>query len=102
MFRYNISVIYNNLANTSYNGLPLLNQIFNANSSIPNYITFLLARSNLGQTDGGIFTVGEVDPSWSAVTNQSKVAVAQGLNQWIALLDGVVVNGKNITGHGML
>lgn len=79
-----------------------MTQIFNSNTSNPSYITFLLARSNLGMSDGGIFTISETDPAWSEVHNQSKVPIAQGLNQWVGLMDGVRVNGKNFTGNGTL
>ncbi|KAF7789586.1 hypothetical protein EIP86_000532 [Pleurotus ostreatoroseus] len=100
---YVISSVYNTLSNgTSFNGLPLLFNIFNLNTTAPSYITFLLSRSNLGITDGGIFTISEVDPSWSAVQNQSKIAIAQGLGQWVGVMDAVIVNGKNYTGHGLL
>ncbi len=79
-----------------------MSNIFNSNSSAPNIITFLLSRSNLGITDGGIFTIAEVDTNWDAVVNQSKIAIAQGTGQWIGVMDGVIVNGKNYTGHGLL
>ncbi|KAJ3557413.1 hypothetical protein NM688_g1478 [Phlebia brevispora] len=100
--KFSISVIYNALINTTSNGLPLLNNIFNVYPQDPNYITFLLGRTNLGISDGGIFTIAEVDSSWSAVVNQSKIAIAQGLGQWIGLMDAVIVNGETFTGHGLL
>ena len=90
------------MQNTSHNGAPLPNNIFGLNSNVPNYITFLLSRSNLGVTDGGIFTIGETDPNWSAVVNQSKIAIAQDFGQWVGLMDAVVVNGKSMDGHGIL
>ena len=100
--RLAISVIYDELVNTTNNGLPFLNNVFNANSSLGNYITFLLSRSNLGISNGGIFTIGEVDQNWSAVTDQAKVAIAQDFGQWIGLMDSVIVNGKTYDGHGLL
>lgn len=53
-------------------------------------------------TDGGIFTISETDPSWGAVVNQSKIAIAQDFGQWVGLMDAVVVDGKSIDGHGIL
>lgn len=96
--------MYNSLQNTSFNGLPPLYNIFNAQPGMPNIITFLLARSNLGITDGGIFTVGAVDPNWSAVLNETQIPVVgfEAMPQWVGLMDGMVVDGKNFTGHGLL
>lgn len=99
----NISMIYTTLAaNTSFNGLPVLYNVFASNLNVSNYFTFLLARSNLGITDGGIFSVGDVDPHWSSVLNQTRLPVVQALEQWVVLMDGVVVDGKHYTGHGVL
>lgn len=78
--------------------------IFSTYTNVSTYMTFLLARSDLGITDGGIFTIGDVDPNWSAVLNQTKVPVIQtgADQQWAALVDGMIVDGKNYSGHGIL
>lgn len=99
----NISEVYTTLAcKNNTGGLPVLYNIFASNPSLPNYFSFLLSRSNLGVTDGGIFSVGEVDPNWSAVLNQTQIPVVSQLEQWISVMDGVVVDGKNFSGHGLL
>lgn len=79
-----------------------MTNVFSAYANVSTYITFLLTRSNLGISDGGIFTVGETDSNWSQIANQTKIPVVQELKQWIVLMDGVIVNGKNYTGHGLL
>lgn len=53
-------------------------------------------------TDGGIFTIGEVDSDWSNVTNQPKLPVFYDEPQWAILMDKVIVNGNEISGHGLL
>ena len=76
--------------------------LFSAYPNISTYITFLLTRSNLGVSDGGIFTIGETDPNWTKVLDQPQLPVLEKTHQWITLMDGVTVNGKNYTGHGIL
>lgn len=99
----NISQIYLALAsNTPLNGNPLMYNVFSAYPNVSNHMTFLLSRSELGITDGGIFTIGDVDPNWSSILNQKQIPVVSALQQWIGITDGIIVNGKNITGHGLL
>lgn len=95
------SEIYKNLQGTQYNGSPLLDNIFAAYPNTPNYMTFSLARSNLGITDGGVFTIGSVDPQWPTLTNQPKLAV-YAPNAWLIYMDGIKVNGQPHTGGGFL
>ena len=90
------------MENTSYNGNPLLYNIFSAYPNVSNYMTFQLARSDLGITSGGVFTIGEVDPALSAVQNATQIPVVAGSYQWVGLTDGIVVNGQNFSGHGLL
>lgn len=52
-----LSSIDDSLKNTSYNGNPLLDNIFSLYPDEPNFISFQLARSELGSTDGGTFTI---------------------------------------------
>lgn len=65
-------------------------------------MTFLLARSELGATDGGILTIGEVSPDWAAVTSQPKIATIPGRQEWVGYMDAMVVDGKRYSGHGRM
>ena len=76
--------------------------MFQQYPNVSQFMTFLLSRSNLGVTDGGIFTVGEVDENWSNVLNQPQVPVLEAVQEWITLSDGIIVDGQNITGNGFL
>lgn len=95
-------MIYKGLRNTTYNALPPLYNIFAAYPDLPQYITFLLARSGLGATDGGILTIGEVDANWSDVLNQPKIVVPDGRDRWVGYMDAMIVNGKKYSGHGRM
>ena len=98
----NDETMYNKLNGTEFNGNTVMYNLFSAYPNISTYITFLLTRSNLGVSDGGIFTIGETDPNWTKVLDQPQLPVLEKTHQWITLMDGVTVNGKNYTGHGML
>lgn len=52
-----------------------MHNLFGAYPNISTYITFLLTRSNLGISDGGIFTIGETDPNWTKVLDQPQIEV---------------------------
>lgn len=97
VYRANGSNVYKALANTSYNGDPVLYNLFSAYPSVSNYITFLLRRSGLGITEGGIFTIGDVDATLSPVLNQTQIPVFPGSPYWITSMEGIVVNGQNFT-----
>lgn len=64
-------------------------------------MTFLLSRSELGLTDGGIFTIGEVDPDYANVTSQEKLPLV-GEPYWSVFMDKVIVNGTEFCGNGLL
>ncbi|KAI0091518.1 aspartic peptidase domain-containing protein [Irpex rosettiformis] len=98
----NISNVYRKLNDTSFNGETVMNNLFSAYSNISTYITFLLTRTNLGKSDGGIFTIGETDPNWTKVLDQTPLPVRAKTDEWITFMGGVSVNGKNYTGHGLL
>ncbi|KAI0766085.1 aspartic peptidase domain-containing protein [Irpex lacteus] len=97
-----VSRVYSKLNNTEYNGQTVMHNLFGAYPNISTYITFLLTRSNLGISDGGIFTIGETDPNWTKVLDQPQIEVLTETDQWITFMGGVSVNGKNYTGHGFL
>lgn len=62
----------------------------------------MLNRSIFGVTDGGTFTIGEVDPNYAAIQNSTQLPVLVNSNQWLTIMDSVIVNGKNMSGGGLL
>ena len=78
-----------------------MDNIFATYPNTPNYMTFSLSRSNLGMTDGGVFTIGSVDPQWPTVTSQPKMTV-HASNAWLVYMDGIKANGQLHTGGGVL
>lgn len=50
--------------------------------------------------DGGVFAIGEVSPNFTAVLDAPKMEVVSASNQWLTVMDGVVVNGTFFDGHG--
>jgi len=88
------------LANSSFNSNYFLQNVFSQNSSLPNIMTWQMTRSDLGIVDGGIFTIGEVVQNLSAVQAAPKLPVPS--PQWITVMDSLVVNGQNLTGHGLI
>ena len=100
--RDGLSQIDGNLKNTTFNGNPVLNNIFSTYSNLSNYMSFQLSRSNLGITDGGIFTLGEVPSNFSGVLEQPVVPVISQTTRWIGVGDGMIVNGETYIGNGIL
>ena len=96
------SRIYTALNNTSAGDSPLDN-IFRQNQSTPNYVTFLLNRSNDTRTYPGAMTISSVLPQYSNLTSQPKVPVSvlQSINSddqhWSVILDKNGVIGPD--GH---
>lgn len=62
-------------------------------------MTFELSRSlATGTTDGGVFTIGEVNSTHSAISSAPNLNVVS-RNRWVVLMDGMIVNGRNVTGQ---
>ncbi|KAJ3518437.1 hypothetical protein NM688_g9439 [Phlebia brevispora] len=96
------SEIVYELNQTNFKGTPLIDNIFSMWPSDPNYMSFLLTRNNLGITDGGIFTIGEVAETLSDIQNATKLMVANpGWGAWVTFMDAVTINGVNYTGNSM-
>ncbi|KZT73137.1 acid protease [Daedalea quercina L-15889] len=81
------------LSNSSYDGYPFL-----VNPDEPNFIAFLLSRSDAGITDGGVMSIGELVQDYVAVLDQPKLSVVSS-SSWEAFMDGVYINGELITGY---
>ncbi|KAI0333921.1 acid protease [Cubamyces sp. BRFM 1775] len=87
------------LANSSFtdNGNPIIYNLFDHEPDLPNYTTFLMSRSEIGISDGGVLTVSEVLSNMTDVLNaplyQSPVP-----GQWTAVMDGMYVNGEFLNG----
>ncbi|THH26649.1 hypothetical protein EUX98_g7539 [Antrodiella citrinella] len=85
------------LNGSQYDGIPFLDNVFALYPDEPNFISFLLSRNEFGITDGGVFTIGDVDSNYTNITSQPQLpVVAPGA--WVTYMDGVVVNGNYLFG----
>ncbi|PAV20460.1 NADP+-dependent D-mannitol dehydrogenase [Pyrrhoderma noxium] len=81
-----------------YDGDTLLDNIFSSEPGLPQLTTFSLSRSfSTGKTDGGVFTVGEVEEDFAGVQQAPALPVVSS-DRWIVLMDGMIVNGKSYSG----
>ncbi|TCD62014.1 hypothetical protein EIP91_007609 [Steccherinum ochraceum] len=96
------SIVGGQLANTTFDGAPLLSNLFNLYPNESNFITFLLNRTDLGVTGGGSFTVGELDSDFAAVANATKLPVLGQTGFWLTAMDSMIVNGQTVSGGGVL
>ncbi|KEP46412.1 eukaryotic aspartyl protease [Rhizoctonia solani 123E] len=90
-------VVLNNTKDTW--GRSLMSNIFLADPSTPNHITFLLDRTgDLNDTDTGYFDIGTYAQGYEKVANQPKLDVFTGFEsavlQWNTLVHGLSINGK--------
>ncbi|KAI5119387.1 hypothetical protein M0805_001061 [Coniferiporia weirii] len=93
-----LSVVNDSLWRTEYNGNTLLNNIFASDPSLPQLSTVSLSRSfATGKTDGGVYTIGEIDSNFSAISSSPRLDVVSP-DRWIVLMDNLIVNGQNISG----
>ncbi|EPT05621.1 hypothetical protein FOMPIDRAFT_1013336 [Fomitopsis schrenkii] len=94
------SSVYDQLANSSYDGYPFLVNVFKLQPKEPNFIAFLLSRSEAGITEGGVMSIGELVKDYVAVLDQPKLPVVSDYS-WEAFMDGVYVDGQFYTGHSL-
>lgn len=81
-------------------GKSFLYNAFAQSPSEPNYITFSLIRSPNGtQTDDGGFTIGEVDPDFSAITSTPSISTWPVSNptRWNILIDAYETSSGKAT-----
>jgi len=81
-------------------GRSMLYNIFAQDPSVPNFITFLLSRSNDTEAPvEGSFTISEMEDEYKAVADQPKISTwpENGPTRWNVLLDSFAVNGKRFT-----
>ncbi|KAL4248862.1 peptidase A1 family protein [Abortiporus biennis] len=76
-----------------------LQNIFSLYPNISNFMTMQLSRSGFGMVDGGVFTIGEIDPNYTAIANSPKLQVISH-GMWFTLVDGMLINGTMYSGHG--
>ncbi|OBZ66133.1 hypothetical protein A0H81_13730 [Grifola frondosa] len=91
-------------ANSSYKGLPFLDNVLKGFFFYPNesnYMTFLLSRSEIGITNGGVFTIAELDSDHANVTQAPKLNVFTN-GGWTTFMDGVRINGELFTGNSVI
>jgi hypothetical protein len=84
----------------SSTGRSLLYNLFADNPSLPNFIAFALESSQDSADDiGGSFSVGEYEPKYSAVVNNTAIPTwpTNSPKRWNVLLDAIIVGGTTIT-----
>jgi saccharopepsin len=77
----------------------VLANIFQQNTSQPDLIALELQRTvDLEDTDGGMFTIGEVVQEFAAVLNAPKLSqYPPGKGRWSTLMGGMRVNGRAVS-----
>ncbi|KAG6861612.1 hypothetical protein C0995_014519 [Termitomyces sp. Mi166 len=81
-------------------GRSLLYNMFAANPKEPNFLSFSLQRSTEANGEiEGIFSIGEYEPEYAAVMNQTAIPTwpVNSPKRWDVLLDAVIVNHANDT-----
>ncbi|KAG6900971.1 hypothetical protein C0993_004409 [Termitomyces sp. T159_Od127] len=81
-------------------GRSLLYNMFAANPKEPNFLSFSLQRSSEANGEiEGIFSIGEYEPEYAAVMNQTAIPTwpVNSPKRWDVLLDAVIVNHANDT-----
>ncbi|KZT73607.1 acid protease [Daedalea quercina L-15889] len=89
------SSIYQDLNGTSSNGLPFLQNVFSGLPDESKFVTLLLSRGALGDSEyaeGGALTIGEIVSNYTGILETPKLPVFSS-EGWITLLDGLTVNG---------
>ncbi|KAI8989157.1 aspartic peptidase domain-containing protein [Trametes punicea] len=95
------SSIFKTLANTSFaeNGIPVLQNLFEHQPNVSDFISILLSRSPLADqfTDGGVLAISEVVEDLAGVLSlpplESPVS-----DVWDVIVDGLYVNGQFVSG----
>ncbi|KAF5388318.1 hypothetical protein D9615_000408 [Tricholomella constricta] len=85
---------------SSSSGRSLLYNMFEANPKEPNFLSFALQRSTeAGDEVEGSFAIGEYEPKYVAVANQTAIPTwpVNSPSRWNVLLDAVIVNHLNDT-----
>ncbi|KAH9889825.1 aspartic peptidase domain-containing protein [Cubamyces lactineus] len=87
------------LANSSFaeNGNPIIYNLFDHEPDLPNYTTFLMSRSQMGISDGGVLTVSEVLSNMTDILN-APLYQSPATSQWTTVMDGLYVNGEFLNG----
>ncbi|KAG6821281.1 hypothetical protein H0H93_002391 [Arthromyces matolae] len=81
-------------------GRSLLYNMFATNPQEPNFLSFSLQRSSEANDEvQGIFAVGEYEPQYASVINQTAIPTwpVNNPTRWDVLLDAVIVNHANDT-----
>ncbi|KAG5724355.1 Aspartic protease [Termitomyces sp. T112] len=81
-------------------GRSLLYNMFAANPKEPNFLSFTLQRSSEANDEiEGIFSIGEYEPAYTAVINQTAIPTwpVNSPKRWDVLLDAVIINHANDT-----
>ncbi|TCD63158.1 hypothetical protein EIP91_005886 [Steccherinum ochraceum] len=88
-----LSVVESTLqsANSQYDGSSFLDNVFGLYPDEPNFMTFLLSRNGLGTSDGGVFTIGDVEQNHTSIVNSTKLSIVAP-SLWVTFMDGVQID----------
>ncbi|KIJ57034.1 hypothetical protein M422DRAFT_238611 [Sphaerobolus stellatus SS14] len=80
-------------------GRSLLYNIFAQNPTEPNFVAYKLDRTNATSTDEGEFTIGEVLPEFSGITETGQISTFPQINpsRWTLLVDKIIASGQTIS-----
>ncbi|KZP14519.1 acid protease [Athelia psychrophila] len=90
-----LSSIYDNLSKER-SAQPLMYNIFDQHPTLPKFIAISVERSNDKEEEsGGSLSIGEYDPSFSAVAESPMIPVAHPqAARWTVAIDGMHINNK--------
>ncbi|CCM06426.1 uncharacterized protein FIBRA_08687 [Fibroporia radiculosa] len=83
---------------TSFDGKPFMYNLFSSYDVDSSYMTFYLSRSEVGVTQGGVMTIGEIVSNFSAITSSPQLPLLTD-TFWATLMDGIYVDDHFYTGH---
>lgn len=79
-------------------GQSVLHNIFDQHPTEPNFVAISLSRTDdLEDTSGGSFSIGEYNPTFSAIAQEPQLPqFPDGGDRWTTLLEGISVDGHSI------
>lgn len=86
------SSIMLDLQNSPVNSNTFLYNLMNTYPSLGNFMSFLLSRSETGDADGGIFTIGEIASGMDGVQQMPQLPILIG-DRWAMAVNGMIING---------
>ncbi|GJE93429.1 A1 family peptidase [Phanerochaete sordida] len=91
------SSIRTELETSRHDGSSFITNLFKHYPDVPNFLTFLLGRSSAGESDGGVFTIGELLTELEAIIDEPALPALTNW-AWVTLVDAVIINGARYSG----